>query len=178
MPLRAASALATAAIALTIVSGATAAVDPAEYESVVEAVHAVDASIAAPPNSPDHDFVVGTSRNGDATLAMAAQSGPNGEDPQGEGVAIAPNTRTHFEVTCLHVTGNFAVAGVVVTRSTFLPAGMELLIPVRDTTLPGGELDGHNVIALPAQSCAAPLAGLVPPHEHGNWIVSDAIALP
>jgi hypothetical protein len=180
MPLRIAFALAAAAAALVIAPGASAAVDPAEYEAVVDAVHAVDPSIVPPPNSPDRDFVVGTSRNDGATLALAAQSGPNGEDPRGEGVAIAPNTRTHFEVTCLHVVANFAVAGAVVTRSTnpALPPGEELLIPVRDTTLPGGELDGSTVIVLPAESCAAPLAGFVPAHEHGNWVVSDAVALP
>jgi hypothetical protein len=177
---RAASALAAVAAALIIAPGASAAVDPAEYESVVEAVHAVDASIAAPPNLPDRDFVVGTSRNEDATLALAAQSGPNGEDPRGQGVAIAPSTRTQFEVTCLDVLGNLAAVGAVVTRSTLLPEGTELVIFVRDTTAPGGLGDGHQVIALPAESCegTAALALTVPPHEHGNWIVSDALAVP
>jgi hypothetical protein len=178
---RFASAVAAAAAVLVIAPGASAAVDPAEYDSAVAAVSAVDPSIQSPSNSTDRDFVVGTSRNEDATLAMAAQSGPNGEDPRGQGVAIAPNTRTHFEVTCLRIVGNHAVAGGVVTRSTNpgLPVGDELLVAVRDTTLPGGELDGHSVIEAPAESCAVvPLEGTIVPHEHGNWVVSDAVGLP
>jgi hypothetical protein len=169
-----------ASVALVIVPGAAAAVDPVEYESAVAAVNAVDDSIAAPANSTDRDFVVGTSRNEDATLALAAHSGPNGEDPGGQGVAIAPGTRTHFDVTCLDVVGTLAAVGVVVTRSTLLPPGTESVIFVRDTSAPGGAGDGHNVIGLPAQSCegAAPVAATVPPHEHGNWVVSDAVALP
>lgn len=167
-----------AAAALVFAPGVVAAVDPAEYASVVADVQAVDESIAAPASSPDGDFVVGVSRNEDATLALTAQSGPNGEDPRGRGVAIAPSTRTHFEVTCLHVVGTVATVGVVVTRSTFLPPGMELLISVRDTTLPGGAGDGHSVIALPAETCALPLEGTILPHEHGNWIVRDAVGLP
>jgi hypothetical protein len=180
MLFRVAFATAVAAAALVIAPGATAAVDPLEYESAVTAMHAVDRSIPAPANASDRDFVVGASRNEDATLALAAQSGPNGEDPRGQGVAIAPSTRTQFEVTCLDVLGPLAAVGVIVTRSTFLPEGFELVIFVRDTMAPGGMGDGHNVIALPAESCegAAPLAATVPPHEHGNWVVGDAIALP
>ena len=180
MPLRIASALAACAAALLVVPVAGAAVDPAEYGAVVEAVQAVDASIAAPPDSPERDLVVGTSRNQDTTLAMAAHSGPNGEDPRGNGVAIAPSTRTHFDVTCVDVAGNLAAVGVVVTRSNLLPPGTELLVFVRDTTLPGGMGDGHNVIVLAAASCvgSALVAATVPPHDHGNWIVSDGLALP
>jgi hypothetical protein len=181
MPFRFAFAI-VAAAALLNAPAASAAVDQAEYESAVAAVTAVDPSIQAPPNSPDRDLVVGASRNENATLAMAAHSGPNGEDPQGHGVAIAPNTRTHFEVTCLRIVGIHAVAGGVVTRTTnpnFQPGITELLVAVRDTTLPGGAGDGHSVIVGPAESCAlVPLEGTIVPHDHGNWVVSDAVGLP
>ena len=69
---------------------------------------------------------------------------------------------------------------MLVTRSTFLPEGTELIVFVRDTGAPGGEGDGHTAIALPAETCegSAPLALTVPPHEHGNWVVNDAVAGP
>ena len=157
---------------------ATASVDAVEYEAAAAAVTEVEPTIDVPAMSPTRDSVVGTSRNEDATLALTARSGPNGEDPEGQGVAIAPNTRTQFDVTCLHVMGTLATVGVVVTRSTLLAPGTELLISIRDTTLPGGEGDGHSVIAGPAATCAVPLVGVIPPHEHGNWVVEDAIGSP
>jgi hypothetical protein len=180
MLVRVALAAATASAAFVFVAGAAAAVDPAEYDSAVAGVHAVDESIQVAANSSSDDFVLGVSHNQDATLTLSAQSGPNGEDPQGQGIAVAPNTRAHFEVTCLDVAANLAAVGVVVTRSNFLPVGTELIVFVRDTTLPGGASDGHNVIALPAETCegSAPLAATVPPHDNGNWAVNDTVALP
>jgi hypothetical protein len=166
--------------ALVLAAAAAATVDPAEYDSAVAGVEAVDESISVPANSSNEDFVVGAIHNEDAVLALAAHSGPNGEAPGGNGVAIAPSTRTQFDVTCLDTLGNLAAVGVIVTRSTLLPDGTELIIFVRDTGAPGGVGDGHQVIALPAASCdgAAPLAATVPPHEEGNWVVNDAVALP
>ena len=175
-------ALATVAASVTLVvaTAAAAAVDPVEYEAAVSAVQAVDESIAVAANSSDEDFVIGAGHNVNAVLALSAQSGPNGESPSGRGIATAPSTQTRFDVTCLDVAGNLAAVGVVVTRSTLLPVGTELIVFVRDTTLPGGTGDGHSVIALPAQACegSAPVAATVPPHEHGNWTVNDAVAAP
>lgn len=166
--------------ALVFAAAAAAAVDPAEYDSALASVQAVDESISVPANSSNEDFVAGASHNEDAVLALAARSGPNGESPTGNGVAIAPSTRTQFDVTCLDTLGGLAAVGVAVTRSTLLPVGTELIVFVRDTGLPGGMGDGHQVIALPAASCdgAAPLAATVPPHDEGNWVVNDALALP
>jgi hypothetical protein len=177
---RFALALVASSGALFLAAPAAAAVDPAEYDSAVANVLAVDASIDVPANSSSEDFVIGASHNEDAVLALTARSGANGEAPSGRGVATAPRTQTQFEVLCLDVAGNLAAVGVVVTRSTFLPVGTELIVFVRDTGLPGGMGDGHQVIALPAESCdgSAPLALTVPPHEAGNWAVNDAVALP
>lgn len=180
MPFRLALALTAVGAALAVAPAAIASVDAVEYEAAATAVTTVEPTIDVPALSFSRDSVVGTSRNGDATLALTARSGPNGEDPEGQGVAIAPSTRTQFDVTCLDTLGGFAAVGVVVTRSTFLAPGTELVVFVRDTMAPGGVGDGHNVIQLPAQSCegSAALAATVPPHEHGNWVVEDAIGTP
>jgi hypothetical protein len=180
MPARIALALVTISAALVVAGGAAAAVDPAEYESAVAGVLAVDESITVPANSSSEDFVLGASHNVDATLTLSAQSGPNGENPEGSGIAVSPSTRMHFDVTCLDVAGSLAAVGVVVTRSDFLPVGTEFIVFVRDTTLPGGMGDGHDTISLPAESCEgmALVAATVPPHDAGNWAVNDAVALP
>lgn len=160
------------------VSAASAAAvsDPEVEPSAIAAIEAGDHLLAPTRSATGRDSVHGVGHNVDATLTVAATSGPLGEDVEGAAHANAPGTRVSLRVVCLAVSGGLASVGGVVERSNLLPEGTELIVMIRDTGLHGGEGDGHSEIVADAASCPAFLAfaGAVPVQQSGNWLVRDA----
>jgi hypothetical protein len=169
-------AMVTAALSPT---NATAVPDPEVEPNAIAAIETRDPFLSPASSVTGRDSVHGAGHNVDATLTVAATSGPLGEDAEGAAHANAPATQVSLRVVCLAVSGGLASVGGVVERSNLLPEGTELIIMIRDTGLPGGEGDGASVLAdVPTEADMCPAfvatAALVPPQEHGNWRVLDA----
>jgi hypothetical protein len=178
-------------LALTLVVGAlgfpstaSATHSVLDFQSAVDAMHAVDATLAAPPNDGKHDFAVGGVRDAfDANVGFSVHSGPLGEDAFGHLSSTAPNqdnpaapTYVRLRVTCLSVAALIASFGGVVTQSNVVPRGTNFLVAVRDTGRSGGEGDGLDFAPGPADTCPAflPAAVTAPDVETGNILVHDA----
>jgi hypothetical protein len=185
-------ALVLAVGALLFPSSASATHDLLDFQSAVDAMHAVDPTLAPPPNDGRHDFVVGGARRTEPgepqNVGVSAHSGPLGEDPFGHvSSTIIPDeepaatNQVRFRVTCLRVAGNLAAIGGIQTNaaSNDSPPGANFVLVVRDSGLPGGTGDGFQLLIgrTIAEECAdfLPRAGGAPPIQHGNILVHDAM---
>jgi len=177
---------------LVFPGSASATHDLLDFQSAVDAMRAVDATLDPPPNDGRHDFVVGgaqtpASESG-ANVGISAHSGPLGEDPFGHVSYTIPNRlgpgttfQARIKVTCVTVAGNLAVVTGVQTNaaSNDSPPGNHLFA-LRDSGLPGGTGDGFMGFsgAVSDADCRDPIwlidAGIAPPIERGNILIHDA----
>lgn len=104
----------------------------------------------------------------DVSFGMAANSGPNGENPKGHIMLDWPTGSTHFAIDCLAVSGNNAVIG---------GSGPEgnILILIQDNGEPGANADRFYIV--PGQTCGGFYTdpGPLPAISRGNIQVSDGI---
>jgi hypothetical protein len=143
--------------------------------ATVMAIAAVLASpAAATAQVPTQDSVTGSgvARPGETfTFEFDARSGPNGESPTGEvSFRFASTGEVFFAgpVSCLVVSGNFAILSVASTQ--FGSVGLEV------TDSPGGDL----IRAIPTGLSACMPLGLAVdfPVISGDLVVVDAPSLP
>jgi hypothetical protein len=184
MPRKALLFLAAAVASMAIPGGASAMYSLLDFQSAVDALHAVDPTIDSPPNNPGKDFAVGgfqgTENN---NVGFSAHSGPLGEDPQGKLSETRPGffgtpPRTYqgrFRVTCLAVMGNQAALGLVPTDAASNDQPDEFVLAVRDNGLPNGIGDEYAFVPIPAQECLFGIGEAMFTIERGNILVHDAL---
>lgn len=137
----------------------------------------------SPGGGPKSDKVDGTVEDlFPSTLHVNAISNPDGTDARGHLWYTADATGfvvdVAGEVTCLNVQGNRATVGMRIDRSKlpgFPGEGNGFLFVVNDNGEPG-DTDTHLDIpmAVPPTVCPNPFV-FVFPHDHGNFVVHDAI---
>jgi hypothetical protein len=194
-----------AAAVLAFAPSATA-FDPLEFPAAVDALNTYSPDTIAPPtNDGAHDFAVGGGQHGVNFIGecsnkfgqcvnegFSAQSGPLGEDPQGN-VSATVSAGTSFmyklrgPVICLDVQGNEAFIKVMQTvdAAAFgFPKGSPFLVHVIDGGNPAngtgdfianrgpGDIVGPSLLH-PCGSDRDPLEP-VAPLERGNISVRDA----
>jgi hypothetical protein len=135
----------------------------------------------AAAQTPDQDFVAGTSRFGDpqfgVTASIDAHSGPSGEDATGTATFGARQTFFGGPVTCLTVTGNRAVIG---GDSAFVgPAGYLFVVVDNSAT---GLPDLFGLLFPPPAdaptTCPSDLDVPLQPASSGDLIVHDTQPFP
>ena len=112
---------------------------------------------------------------------VSANSGPMGEDPQGDFRVEAMIPSGEFDidfrgrVTCLHVIGNRATVGGEVERSNDdrFPEGSGILIHIRDDDEGAGDSFSLTRPQTPPQTCQN-FRESFEPNTQGNFIVHDA----
>jgi hypothetical protein len=121
----------------------------------VNALHAVDPTIAPPRNDPRTDFAVGGFQGVDGNnVGFSAQSGPQGQNPKGHLSETIPQThKGRFTVTCLSVTGSDAAIGLHPTDAASNDATDEFVLVVHNSLAPGGTADQYAFINEPADTC-------------------------
>jgi hypothetical protein len=162
-------------------------VDLLTFQAAVDAAQAVDPTLAAPTNDGNHDFAVGgfersnTPTNGGHT-GFSAQSHPNGQAPSGHlsstfdssPTSLTPGVKERYDVVCLAVSGNEAAIGMVPTSSPKTNTGMDQVLAVEDSGMPGGAGDMYAFyIGADPTDCATYLGGAVFPPLRGNILVHD-----
>jgi hypothetical protein len=168
-------ALAVAGLSIALTASIAAAYTLLDYESAVDALHAVDPTIQPAANDPGKDMAVGGFKGPIEfnQFGFSAHSAPNGDDPKGQLTESDPQTfHGRWNVTCLAVVGKHAAIGLTPTRGD---ANGERIVSVFDGG-PGGTLDLFIVDDVgPASNCAANVFFADVPIQSGNILVHDAM---
>jgi hypothetical protein len=126
------------------------------------------------------DLVVGTATfdiEGGSRAWVNAESDADGQNPAGTYRILEGDLSLTADVVCLHVAGNEAVVGAVVTTSNdaTIPVGTGLLHYVEDGGSPGTSDASVTAIGGPAAECATfPSPFDLVDVESGNWVVRDS----
>ena len=143
----------------------------------MDALHAVDPTIAPPRNDPGTDFAVGGFQGQDGNnVGFSAQSGPQGQNPKGHLSETIPQAaKARFTVTCLSVTGSDAAIGLHPTNAASNDATDEFVLVVHNGAVPGGTADQYGFINESAAMCRGEqvLANTGFPLRRGNINVHD-----
>jgi hypothetical protein len=166
-------------------SSASATGDLLDYQSAVDAMHAVDPTLEPPPNDGKHDFAVGGVQDAfGLNHGISAHSGPQGQDPFGKMTTKRPareGAKELYNVVCLAVVGNVAAIGV---RGEVFSNPSNNKFPVTNIWVvqdngPGGEFDrltavGPNIGEPENCESGLALAATAPFINNGNILVHDA----